>query len=219
MTRRMVAAAALALAGLLLPLLAVPAAAHEDKKVAHYTFTVGFGDEPAYAGLPNSVQLLLANNGKPVTDLKDTLKVTVTTGDSEPKKMSLQPNFGNGWGERGDYRAFFIPTTPGAYTFHFTGTIKGKKIDKSLTSIKDGFDEVSDPAQVHYPAVEPSGAQLATRLDRESGRLNAALAAGRKQASDEVAGARRLAMISVFVGVLGLVAALAVGVLALRRRS
>ena len=189
------------------------------RRYAHYTFTVGFGDEPAYAGLPNSVQLVLANNGKPVTDLKDTLNVTVTTGNSEPKRMSLQPNFGKGSGQPGDYRAFFIPTTPGAYTFQFTGSIKGKKIDKSFTSIKDGFDEVSDPTEVQYPAVDPSGAQLATRLDRESARVSAALAAGRKQASDEVAGARRLAMISVLVGVLGLVAAIVVGGLALRRRS
>jgi hypothetical protein len=116
--------------------------------------------------------------------------VTVTTGNSEPKKLSLQPNFGNGSGEPGDYRAFFIPTTPGAYTFHFTGTIKGKKIDKSFTSIKDGFDEVTDPTEVQYPAVDPSGGQLATRLDRESARVNAALATDRKQASDEVASAR-----------------------------
>jgi len=133
--------------------------------------------------------------------------------------MALEPYFGEGWGEQGDYRAFFIPTTPGAYTFQFTGSIKGKKIDKSFTSIKDGFDEVSDPTEVQYPAVDPSGAQLATRLDRESARVSAALAAGRKQASDEVAGARRLAMISVLVGVLGLVAAIVVGGLALRRRS
>jgi hypothetical protein len=45
------------------------------------------------------------------------------------------------------------------------------------------------------------------------------LAAGQKQASDEVAGARRLAMISVLVAALGLVAAIVVGGLAWRRRS
>jgi len=106
----------------------------------------------------------------------------------------------------------------GAYTFHFTGTIKGKKIDKSFTSIQDGFDKVNDPSEVQRPAVDPSGAQLATRLDRESARVNAALATDRKQASDEVASARRLAMVSVLVGVLGLGAAIVVGGLALRRQ-
>jgi hypothetical protein len=221
MIRRIaVAAAAVGLAGLLVPLLAVPAVAHGEHKVANYTFVVGFGTEPAYAGAPNSVQLILSNNGKPVTDLKDTLKVAVTTGDAEAKEMALQPNFEVGeWGEPGDYRAFFIPTTPGAYTFHFTGTIKGKKIDKSYTSVKDGFDEAEDPAEVQYPAVEPTGTQLSGRLDRESARLNAALTAERDQAKDDAASASRLATIGLIVGALGLVAAVAVGFLALRRQS
>ncbi|HEV8372377.1 MAG TPA: hypothetical protein VGR68_04190 [Actinomycetota bacterium] len=156
-----------------------------------------------------------------MTDLKDTLKVAVTTGDAEVKEMTLQPNFEVGeWGEPGDYRAFFIPTTPGAYTFHFTGTIKGKKIDKSFTSVKDGFDEMTDPAEVQYPAVEPSGTQLSGRLDRESAaRLNAALTAARDQAKDDAASASRLATIGLVVGTLGLVAVVAFGFLALRRQS
>jgi hypothetical protein len=223
MIRRIaVAAAALGLAGLLVPLLAAPAAAHGHRDVAGYSFVVGFGVEPAYAGSPNSVQLILSrhHDGKPVTDLKDTLKVAVTTGDAEAKEMALQPNFEVGeWGEPGDYRAFFIPTSPGAYTFHFTGTIKGKKIDESFTSVKDGFDEAEDPAEVQYPAVEPTGTQLSSRLDRESARLSAALTAERDQAKDDAASASRLATIGLIVGALGLVAAVAVGFLALRRQS
>jgi hypothetical protein len=207
------------LAALLVPLLAVPAAAHGEKKVANYKFVVGFGTEPAYAGTANSVQLMVTNNGKPVTDIKDGLKVAVTTGDAEPRQMALQPYLGDGWGEQGDYRAFFIPTTPGPYTFHFTGAIKGKKLDQRFTSVKDGFDEVADPAEVQYPAAEPTGAQLTGRLDRETARLNAALAADRKQAADELTDARRLATIGLVVGVAGLLAAVAVGGLALRRRS
>jgi hypothetical protein len=213
------AVVAAVVAVLLVPLLAVPAFAHGEKKVANYSFVVGFGTEPAYAGSPNSVQLMVSNNGKPVTDIKDGLKVAVTTGDAEAKEMVLQPYFGQGWGEQGDYRAFFIPTTPGAYTFKFTGAIKGKKINQSFTSVKDGFDEVTDPAEVQYPAVEPTGSQLTTRLDRETSRLNAALASERQAASDDVAGARRLATIGLVVGALGLLAAVAVGGLALRRRS
>jgi len=131
----------------------------------------------------------------------------------------LQPNFEVGeWGEPGDYRAFFIPTTPGRYTFHFTGTIQGKKIDRSFTSIKDGFDAVDDPAEVQYPAKDPTGTQLATRVDREAARLNAALTADRNQARDEAAGARRLATIALVVGAAGLLVAVVVGGLALRRQ-
>ena len=203
---------------LLVPLLALPASAHGEHKVANYTFVVGFGTEPGYAGVTNSVQLTISNNGRPVTDAKG-LKVAVSTGDAEPKEMTLQPYFGEGWGEQGDYRAFFIPTAPGAYTFKVTGTLGGKKVDKSFTSGKDGFDEITDPAEVQYPAVEPTGTQLTTRLDRETARINAALAAEREAADDEAASARQLATIGLIVGALGLLAAVGIGVVALRRRS
>jgi hypothetical protein len=216
--KRTPAAAAVVLAVLLVPLLAGPASAHGEHKVANYTFVVGFGTEPAYAGETNSVQLMISNGGKPVTDAKG-LKAAVSTGDADPKEMALQPYFGQGWGEPGDYRAFFIPTAPGAYTFRITGNLGGKKIDKSYTSGKDGFDEVTDPAEVQYPVQEPTGAQVTTRLERETARLNAAVAAEREAADEEVAGARRLATIGLAVGALGLLAAVGVGVVALRRRS
>jgi hypothetical protein len=211
-------AGAAVLAVLLVPLLAVPALAHGEHKVANYSFVVGFGTEPAYAGVTNSVQLVISNNGKPVTDAKG-LKVAVSTGDAEPREMALEPYFGDGWGEQGDYRAFFIPTAPGAYTFKVTGSLGGKKIDRSYTSGKDGFDEITDPTEAQYPVQDPSGSQLTTRLGRESARLNSALAAERQEAEDQVADARQLATIGLVVGALGLLAAIAVGVLALRRRS
>jgi hypothetical protein len=133
--------------------------------------------------------------------------------------MALEPYFGDDFGEPGDYRAFFIPTAPGAYTFKLTGSLGGKKIDQSYTSGKDGFDEIVDPSEAQYPAPEPTGSQLTTRLDRETDRINAVLAADREAADNELASARRTATIGLAVGALGLLAAIAVGVLALRRRS
>ena len=206
------------LAVLLVPLLAASASAHGEHKVDNYTVEVGFGTEPAYAGVTNSVQLIISNNGRPVTDAKG-LKVAVTTGDAEPREMVLQPYFGADSGEPGDYRAFFIPTAPGPYTFKVTGALGGKKVDQSYTSGKDGFDEVTDPAEAQYPVQQPSGSQLTTRLDRETTRLNAAVAAHREAADQDVAEARRLATIGLAVGALGLLTAVGVGVVALRRRS
>jgi len=217
MSRRTTVAAAVA-AVLLVPLLAVPASAHGEHKVANYTLEVGFGTEPGYAGVTNSVQVTISNNGKPVTDAKG-LKVAVSTGDAEPRQMPLQPYFGDDFGEPGDYRAFFIPTAPGAYTFKLTGSLGGKKINQSYTSGKDGFDEIVDPSEAQYPAPEPTGSQLTTRLDRETDRINAVVAADREAADNEIASARRMATIGLAVGALGLLAAIAVGVLALRRRS
>ena len=206
------------LAVLLVPLLAASASAHGEHKVDNHTVEVGFGTEPAYAGVTNSVQLIISNNGRPVTDAKG-LKVAVTTGDAEPREMVLQPYFGADFGEPGDYRAFFIPTAPGPYTFKVTGALGGKKVDQSYTSGKDGFDEVTDPAEAQYPVRQPSGSQLTTRLDRETTRLNAAVAAHREAADQDVAEARRLATIGLAVGALGLLTAVGVGVVALRRRS
>jgi hypothetical protein len=217
MIKRTVLVAAAA-AGLLVSPLAAPGLAHGEKEVAGYTLVVGFGEEPAYAGMRNSVQLVVSRGGRPVTDMRS-MKVAVTTGDRQPKQLILQPWFGEGWGEQGDYRAFFIPTAPGAYTFHFTGSINGTEIDRRYTSGKDGFDEVADPTQVQYPAVEPTGSQVISRVERETARLNASLTAERARARDEVAGARRLALAGLAVGGLGLLAAAVVGGLALRRRS
>ncbi len=69
MNRRTHAASALAavMSGsvLLVTFVAGPASAHEMRQVGKYQFTVGWGDEPAYSGLRNSVQLILAKGGKP----------------------------------------------------------------------------------------------------------------------------------------------------------
>jgi hypothetical protein len=216
MTRRLLAAmVAATLAALLVPLLASPASAHEAKTVGKYHFVVGFGDEPAYAGEKNSVQLILADaTDKPVTDLGNTLKVEVTTGDAEALQLSMEPFFEVGeFGTPGDYRAFFIPTAPGSYSFHFTGTIKGQKIDQTFKSGPQTFSDIDDPAQVQYPVKQPTGGQLATRADRETARINAALTAERDQAKDDAASARTLAIIGLIVGALGLVA----GIVALTR--
>jgi hypothetical protein len=211
MRRRILAAlVASTLAGLLIPLLASPANAHEAKTVGKYHFVVGFGDEPAYAGEQNSVQLILADaKDKPVTDLGNTLKVEVTTGTAEPLQLAMEPFFEVGeFGTPGDYRAFFIPTAPGSYSFHFTGTIKGQKIDQTFKSGPQTFSDIEDPAQVQYPVKQPTGGQLATRADRETTRINAALTAERDQAKDDAASARTLAIVGLIVGALGLVAAI-----------
>jgi hypothetical protein len=196
-----------------------PAAAHEERKVGNYVFHVGFGDEPAYAGAKNSVQLLLhdAKTDKPVAEIGDQLKVDVTQGagsatdDSQKMTMNVEPFFEVGeFGTPGDYRAFFIPTVAGTYTFHLTGSINGQKVDQKFTSGPQTFSDAQDPSQVEFPAKEPSGIQLSQRLDREVPRLNDALAASQSRANkaEDAAGqARIIAIVGVVVGVLGLAAA------------
>jgi hypothetical protein len=222
MTRRTITAimTALGVATVLLALGTVPAAAHEARKIGNYNVEVGFGDEPAYAGAKNSVVMFLHDaNDRPVVDLGDTLKVDVSTGSDDTKKLSMtmEPNFEvGGDGTPGDYRAWFIPTAPGPYTFHFTGTIKGQRVDQKFTSSDTTFDEVQDPAQVEFPSKDPTTGQLSARVDRETQRLNAALVASRQQAKDQAGTARLIAIVGLVVGALGLAAA---GYFGLRKRA
>ena len=201
-----------------LSLRATPALAHEARTVGAYHFAVGFGDEPAYTGQKNSVQLFLHDaKDRPVVDLGDTLKVEVSYAN-QPATLSLaiEPDFEVGeFGTPGDYRAWFFPTRPGNYRFHFTGTIKGQQVDESFTSGPTTFSSVEDPTGVEFPAKDPSAAQVAQRLDREVPRLTAALASARSKAQHDASGARTLAIAGIAVGVVGLMAGVA-GLLAAR---
>src|SRR4051812_12205109 len=106
-----VAPALILLAALGVLLSASPAAAHERRDVGQFKFTVGWGDEPAFAIGKNSVQLILADaSGAPVTDVTDTIKVVVSTGDQTMPEMTMSPAFKVGiFGTPGDYRAYLFP--------------------------------------------------------------------------------------------------------------
>lgn len=191
-------AAALCLA---LGTMAAPAAAHTTKNVGAYKFTVGWGSEPTYAGQENSVQLLLYNKatGKPILDLGDTLKVTVVYADKQAE-FALTPEFDveEGLGTPGDYRAWFFPTAPGDYTFHFTGKIGSQKVDESFTSSPTTFSTVEDPSAAQFPVKAPTNAQLSQRMDAELPRL---------ATESQVSSARTMGIVGIVVGALGLVVA------------
>jgi hypothetical protein len=201
----------------LVVLLASPAAAHERRQTAGYGYVVGFGDEPAYAGEKNSVQVMVSNGaGRPVRNA-DGLEVMVMAGGRQTR-LKLEPHFGDTWGTPGDYRAFFIPTAAGQYTFHLGGTIAGKRIKaQRFVSGPDTFSDVEDPAKVAFPVKSPTTAQLAARVDREVPRLSASLQgalAAQRQAADaarrarDAAGqARLLAIGGLLVGAAGLLVA------------
>ena len=205
-------------------LLAGPAAAHEERHVGDFDLVVGFGEEPAYAGQPNSVLLLLSRGGQPVTDLTDTLSVTVGFGD-QSEDLSVEPFFEVGeFGTPGDYRAWFIPTRAGKYSFHFTGTIHGTKIDETFTSGPKTFGDVENPTDAEFPVQDPTNGELSDRIAREIPRLEASITDAKtsidrsvESAVDDVSSARTLALVGVALGALGLIAAIAA--IAMTRRS
>ena len=212
------------LVGLLMVLLAPAAIAHEGRRQGDLEMVVGFGTEPAYAGQPNSVQLILVHHGEPVVDLGDTLAVEVSFGD-ETMELPIEPFFAVGeFGEPGDYRAWFIPTRAGRYAFHFSGTIDGEEVDQTFRSGPTTFNDVSDPADIQFPVQDPSTGELAERIDREIPRLTSAIddagtgaIAQANQASDDASSARTLGVIGLVVGGLGLI--VAVTALVLSRRT
>jgi hypothetical protein len=196
---------------------AAPALAHEDRDVGKWTFVVGFGQEPAYAGIPNSVQLLLFDaSGRPVVDLGDTLDAEVGFGD-QTATYPVEPYFEVGeFGTPGDYRAWFIPTRAGQYSFHFTGTVEGQKIDETFTSGPKTFDGVQDATAVEFPVQDPTVGELSERIAREVPRLETSIRsvqADAMAASEDASSASTLALVAIVLGVLGL----GIGVFALVR--
>jgi len=206
-----------AVSALFIVAVAGPASAHVLRTAGPYDLLIGFGSEPTYAGAQNSVFLLLttAKTGAPIVDegLGDTLKVEVGFG-TQTKQLPLVSSFDpdSGQGTKGVYNAYFVPTAPGDYTFHFFGAIRGQKVNITVKSSPTTFDSAHDPATIEFPQQAPANLQLAQRLDAESARLSAEIhAADAKAASDSAALA---------VGIAGLVAGVAglcVGGVALAR--
>jgi hypothetical protein len=182
-----------------LSLLAVPANAHDTKPDGAFLLTIGWGSEPPYSGLANSIEVVVTDTaGAPVDFPGDALRVEVLFG-SERLPLALLPN-----GQPGTATAVIVPTRAGSYTFHILGTISGQPIDTTVTCSNGGLECVSDLAEVAVPGNDPAVGQLADRLDRELPRLENA----RSDASD----ARRLALIAISLGGLAVVVAFGLGV-------
>jgi hypothetical protein len=190
---------------------AAPAAAHDTRPVGGIDVTVGFAEEPAYAGQPNGVQMLLDRGGEPVTDA-DGFEVTVTFNDQTSEAMTLEPAFEVGeFGTPGDYRASFVPSQPGTYLFRVTGNYRGEQIDEEFRSGPRTFGDVEDVAASAFPEVTaPSNDELATRIEQDAARTTDAVAsanAAAAAAADDASAARTIGLVGVALGAAGLVVA------------
>jgi len=196
--------------------IAPAAQAHEAKTVNGYHWLVGFGSEPTFTGFQNFVQMFLSTpSGKPVLNIGNKLKVTVETG-SASKAFPLVPSFDpdSGLGIKGEFDAFFIPTTPGPYTFHFTGNLGGP-VDVSFTSGPDTFATVEDPSSIQFPVQVPSNLEISQKLDHEIPRLTAAIADAQSNASSKANTALIVGIVGAVLGLVGI----GIGVSARRRKA
>jgi hypothetical protein len=186
---------------------AAPALAHVEHTQGDLAIAVGFATEPAYAGLPNAVQLLVSHNEQPVTDLAPgDLTVEIEFG-GQTTTVAADPEFEVGeWGTPGDYRAPFIPTQPGTYTFHVTGSVDGTDVDFTMRSGPKTFSDVVDPAEAMFPPVEaPSNGYLAAKISAETTRTDEAVSS----AQDAADTARNVAIVATIVALVALGLAIA----------
>lgn len=185
------------------------ALAHEKRLVDNkYAFVVGFLDEPAYAGVKNSLDLTICNGkqcnytvtdgqrvvSNPVNDADKTLQVEVSMGGSTPLSLTLEPR----WANPGKYNAFFMPTKTGDYTFHIHGTLNSDTIDEKFTSSPTGFSAVQ--AVKVYPV-------STTDQSQQNSSQVAALQDQVKNAQDSAHTATTLGIAGLSVGILGLLVA------------
>jgi hypothetical protein len=207
---------------------AAPAFAHEQRQVGAYQFTVGWQHEPTYAGEQNAVQLFIKDaKGKPVDDIgaPPSLQVEVITCSQKSDPLVLEPSFDEdtGLGTHGEFDAAIIPTRPGDYTFHFSGTIDGQKVDQSFTSSDQTFESVKEPSAIEFPAKDPSTGDLATNVDRLNPRVDNAVSAAdastktASSAESTASSAQHLALAALIVGILLGGAGLLIGLSARRR--
>jgi hypothetical protein len=176
-----------------------PALAHEHRHVGSYELTVGWTDEPSIAGFQNGVQLFVANpDGTAVEDAKMQVEIIFGQPDGTEKTqpMDMEPSDEN----PGEYDAFLIPTRPGTYTFHLTGTIGTQNVDEVFTSSDTTFDDVEEPSSLQFPAKDPSAGQLSDKIDRVDSRA--------ASAQDAASSAKSSSTTATIFGVVGLVVAI-----------
>ena len=173
------------------------ALAHESRVVGKYKFVVGFLNEPALLNEPNSLdfRVTVSDTAKPVEGLDKTVQAEVIYGAST-MPLALSARFG----QPGAYNAFFIPTRPGTYIFHFTGQVEGTNIDEKFESGPGRFNDVTDTSTMQFPVKVPAPADMAAQL---------------KAAQDAASSAQTMAYIGIGIGVLGLI----VGGLGFMRRK
>ena len=198
-------------------LVAAPtASAHERRQVGEYAFVVGWGTEPGFANQPNGPEVTITKGQKedPVVEGVE-LTVDVTFGEATTM-YEMEPGFIVGvFGEPGNYSSDLVPTRAGTYEFHIYGTVEGTEVDETFTSGPETFNDIEDPAEFAFPQADPNNSQLASRVQQESQRV----AALESETKDDVAAARIFGVVGLIVGAVGLVAALTVGALALRKRG
>ena len=174
--RRRIRLAGVTAGSLLISLALAPAvAAHTPQTVGQYVLEIGWLHEPAYVAQPNAVQVTIKDkHDVPITDLTgDEIAAVVSTAGQDSPSLAFLPAFDavEKTGPLGEYDAAIVPTAPGDYAFHITGSVHGTGIDLTLASGEETFDAVKGSSDLEFPAKLPNLTEVATRLDRIDARV------------------------------------------------
>lgn len=155
---------------LALALVVAPAAAHEGREVGEYLIVFGWRVEPAFAGQVNGPEFTVKHHDsdEPVEGLADSLQLTVSFGD-QTKTLPVYAV----WGEPGRYTADLLPTRPGDYTFHLSGTIDDVEVDELFSSADGEFSTIEPLSDIQFPVVDDQIAALQAQIDELRAQIEA----------------------------------------------
>lgn len=145
-----------------------PVAAHRSTTQGPYRFVVGWLEEPSIVGNQNGLdfEIELLSDRSPVLDAHQNLTATLTKGSS-----TISPPLVPQFGRPGRYTFVVIPTEPGNYSLHVTGTLNGTAIDFTLD-----LDEVVPASDLQFPRPSPTIEDLQGQVGGLQGQIVALLA-------------------------------------------
>jgi hypothetical protein len=146
---------------------------HDPHVVGAYRLEIGWGEEPAFAGMRNTVTVEVTDAARhvPVTDLGGgTLTAEVVFGGQRVVlPLRADPD------HRNTFEASIVPTRPGTYAFHIAGRVNNQPIDVRSICSPQTFDCVVSSDELQFPARDPSAGELSARLERSAPRADRAL--------------------------------------------
>jgi hypothetical protein len=122
-----------------------PASAHKTTVFGNYLVTVGWQNEPTYAGLLNSpiveVKKGSGDSAKPVINALANMQISIKYG-SVTKQLDFVPDNT----VDGQYVSLLIPTRVGTYSLVMKGTIENQSIDTEIP-----LDDVASVDVLNFP--------------------------------------------------------------------
>ena len=154
------------------------AVAHEHRTVGDYHIEFGWQVEPAIVGLINGPEVYIEPADESLSaeevlqGVEVALEVEVTFGPAS-RALALEPDSE----EVGHYTADLIPTRPGDYSFHLTGTIGETVVDEVFTSADGQFGSVDPASDLQFPEPQPDVQELLQRIEALEAEVQALQAA------------------------------------------